>query len=633
MRFLYPSLFWVWAPLVLVPIVLYLFRPRPRTVKTCTLPFFKQLAREHQDTAWLKWLKHLLSLLLSILVILAAAGALARLVVAPAAESVKTVVILVDRSASMGAKLPKGTTRLEEAIKEAKGRLAGLPAGVGVVVMAYDRRPDVLLARSMDHRRSQRALGSMAVRPMAADRPAALQLARRLAALETPAAVWHLTDAVAKAQPREARPAETGKPIGEEDKTGGVTIEQICVALPKPVNVGITAFELARPPLERKRLDAFIQLHCAAEKPVEVEMEVRLDGRLIETPRITLKPGGRQKLLRSIEGSTETDRVLTLKVTAAGDVLSADDTIHARVPRLQRVRVLWISDSPDPFTELALTTLAEGDLEVLQAGHAAWPPKKPVDIVIFDGWLPKKWPTDLPVIVINPPRGLGPVRAVPLEVGLPLENLRAPLPEHPVLYGVASGRIALTQTAVVDADGLLRSLWVGSNGPVLTAGEVRGQRLAVFAFSPERSERLPLTKSYPLLIGNAIYWAAEDPLVSNRGMNRRTGELVELPGKQITWRVPDKDKPEETIVPVAGRDVELDRTGLWRTADGRQGSASLLSVEDTLLPTRPDDVTGEQAGGSATTSLLRGDLAPLLLWGVLVLLIAESWMYHRYVAY
>ena len=81
------------------------------------------------------------------------------------------------------------------------------------------------------------------------------------------------------------------------------------------------------------------------------------------------------------------------------------------------------------------------------------------------------------------------------------------------------------------------------------------------------------------------------------------------------------------------RDVELDRTGLWRTADGRQGSASLLSVEDTLLPAGPDEAEDKEVVRSATPSLLRGDLTPVLLWGVLVLLIAESWMYHRYLAY
>ena len=104
MRFLDPSLFAAWSLLVLAPIALYLFRPRPRTVRTSTLPFFKWLAREHQDSTWLRRLKHLLSLLLSILIVLTAAAALGRLVIARSSDSFRTVVILVDRSASMAAR-------------------------------------------------------------------------------------------------------------------------------------------------------------------------------------------------------------------------------------------------------------------------------------------------------------------------------------------------------------------------------------------------------------------------------------------------------------------------------------------------------------------------------------------------
>jgi len=181
---------------VLVPILLYLFRPRPRTVRTSTLPFFKWLAREHQDSAWLRWLKHLLSLLLSILVILAAAAALAHLVVAPSAESLRTVVVLVDRSASMAAKTEEGPSRLDEAVSRIEDRLAGLSAGVGVIVMAYDRRPEVLLSRSVDPRQVHRALAKIQVRPIEGNPAEALRLARQLAALETPASIWHATDAV-----------------------------------------------------------------------------------------------------------------------------------------------------------------------------------------------------------------------------------------------------------------------------------------------------------------------------------------------------------------------------------------------------------------------------------------------------
>jgi len=673
MRFLSPSLFYVWAPLVLVPIVLYLFRPRPRTVRTSTLPFFKWLAREHQDSTWLKWLKHLLSLLLSILVILGAAAALGRLVVSPPAEALRTVVLLVDRSASMSATAPQGSSLLDSAVRLARQRLAGLPEGTGVIVMAYDRRPEVLLARSLDRRQVQRALGSIEVRPLEGDPETALALARRLAALETPAAIWHVTDASVREKGDESNLPRSGpegashkldsSPFSRTDAEPDVTVEHLRVALEQPVNVGITAFQLRRLPLQQARLEAFVQVHSTAPETVEAELEMRLDGKLVRVRKLSLEPGGREKLLIPVDADPETEQVLSLRISAPGDRMAVDDAVWARIPRLRPLRVLWIAETPDPFTELALSSLgSEGDLEVLQGGPSAWPatsgaekgdksnlprsgpegashkldlsPFSAPDVVIFDSWLPKEWPAEQPAIVVNPPGSLGPFRAVRLEgAGLPLDALRATETGHPLLYGVATGRVALTQTAVVEAAGPLEPIWVGSHGPLLLAGEARGERVVVMAFSPPRSERLPLTASYPLLIGNAVYWAAADRVEPSGAINRRTGELVELEGETITWRRPDDDD-QQVSAPLTSRSVELGRIGLWETDGGQRGSASLLSTAETLLPS--GDATGDagsDAGATAAASLLSGDLTPVLLWGMLFILILESWLFHRYLAY
>ena len=656
MRFLYPFLFLAWVPLVLVPVVLYLFRPRPRTVRTSTLPFFKWLAREHQDSAWLRWLKHLLSLLLSILVILGAAAALGRLVVAPPAESLRTVVILVDRSASMAAKTGEGPNRLEEAVGLIEDRLAGLSAGVGVIVMAYDRRPEVLLSRSMDHRQVHRALAKIEVRPIEGNPDEALRLARQLAALETPASIWHASDAKDEIETpngaAETANHETAAPNEEARPADSVTVQRLSVAMQQPVNVGITAFRLRRLPLERARFEAFVQVHCVGSKEVSANLDIEVDGTLVAPRKLTLPPGGREKLLIPVDASQDVDKVLSLKLSAKGDVLQYDNVVHGRIPRLRPVQVLWISESPDPFTELALSSLGiDGDLEVLHGPPSAWPPKTlppktlppkdAVDVAIFDGWLPPQWPAEIPVIGIDPPGSLGPVKAVRIGGdGLPLESLRASNQGHALLYGVATGRVAVTQTVMIDPGGPLQSLWIGPQGPVLLAGEFRGQRVVVMGFSPQRSEQLPFMASYPLLIGNAIYWAAETEIESSRGMNRRTGELVELQGKTLTWLDPARKEAAQTTaspaaggtVRIEGRSAELDRLGLWRTEAGESGSASLLSVEETLIPAA-DKHTPTGRDASETAGLFRGDMAPLLLWGVLALLIFESWLFHRYIAY
>jgi len=660
MRFMHPSLLG-WLALLAVPIILYLFRRKPKKLRVSTLLFFKSLAKEHQESAWLRRLKRLLSFLLSAAVIAFATMALARLVVSPSAGSLKSVVVLVDRSASMAARDEKGTTRLEEAKALVRERLAGLPGGVSVSVMTYDARPEILLPRSLDRRDAERALASISVRPMEGDAEGALALARRVAALEAPSSIWHATDNGSHHQDtkgtKEASHGESG-PLGD---LGALVVEVVDVSLASPTNVGITAFQLRRLPLERARFEAFVQIQGASKEPVDVQLEVRLDRTLVSVRRMTLEPGGRERLLVPVEGATSSSnggKTFSLRVSAEGDCLAIDDEVHARIPEVSATKVLWISPEPDPFVQLALTSLGdETDIEVLHGGPDAWPPAEPVDVSIFDGWLPAEWPKEGAIIVMDPPRASGPVRAVRLEsTGLPLTAIRPTDERHPVLYCVATSRVELTQTAVLESDGPLEPLWVGPSGPVLAAGDVRGQRIVVMAFAPGRAERLPLMASFPLLVGNAIYWSAAAEVGGGPAdtLNHRTGELVACSGGTITWSVPGPVETRESTAALRGRLVELDRVGLWRTEGGEEGSAALLSSAETSLardgqslePQMDADgrrlerqATDDTASirvhprSSAVALAFRGDMTPLLMWAILAVLLVESWLFHRKAVY
>ncbi len=199
-----------WAGLMAVAVALYLFRRRPHTVRVTTLPFFQALAREHQESSWLRKLKRLLSLLLSLLIIAAATAALAGLVWAPGTNSLRSVVVVIDTSASMGAKDEDGRTRLDVALDRVETRLAGLAEGVPVAVLAYDRRPRILVPPTLNRRQIHAALSQIKTRPIAGDAGRALALAKRLAAMHTPAAVWHFTDAPSD------RSADTQHPSNNE---------------------------------------------------------------------------------------------------------------------------------------------------------------------------------------------------------------------------------------------------------------------------------------------------------------------------------------------------------------------------------------------------------------------------------
>ncbi|MEZ5433734.1 MAG: BatA domain-containing protein [Verrucomicrobiales bacterium] len=59
MQFLSPAFLYL-GFLALIPVALYLFRRKARVKQVSTLVFFKTLAREHQESAWLR-VKRILS--------------------------------------------------------------------------------------------------------------------------------------------------------------------------------------------------------------------------------------------------------------------------------------------------------------------------------------------------------------------------------------------------------------------------------------------------------------------------------------------------------------------------------------------------------------------------------------------
>ena len=226
MRFLAPHLLHL-AWLALIPVALYLFRKRARRVPVSTLLFFRSLAREHRESAWLRQLKKWLSLLLTLLVILLSVLALARPTREAGADAPGAVVLVIDRSASMAARDPSGRTRLEEAQNLLRERIRSLPDGVIVSLVVFDAKARVLLSRSRNHRECLRLLEDLQPLPMEGRPDAALVLVRRLAALEARSQVWHAGDF----------PFETAE---------GLAYLFLDAALDKgaAVNVGITGFQI-----------------------------------------------------------------------------------------------------------------------------------------------------------------------------------------------------------------------------------------------------------------------------------------------------------------------------------------------------------------------------------------------------
>lgn len=611
MRFLNPSylnLLW----LALIPLVLWLFRRQAKRVPVSTLLFFKSLAREHQESAWLRRIKKWLSLLLTLLVLFFAIFALARPSGNAAADSISAVVMVVDCSASMEAKDLQGQTRLALAKQRVKERIRSLPDQAVLSLIAFDARSRVLLSRSRNRRECLRLLEELTTMPIEGKPDAALTVAQRLADLESHSRIWLATDAT---------------------PPSGTSVDYIPVALPDPLNVGITGFQIRHSPLARDRYEAFVKVSAAAsnKNKTTATLEVSIAGRIAQLRELDLAPGTSSALILPLEGVR--GQRLEIRLKAAGDCFGWDDGLAAPLPKTKPLTVAYFAEKPDPFTELALSSLIEaGRIEMRKGAPAAWPPKEQPDVYVFEHWLPKEWPTDRPVIALTPQTTSGPLRTRTLS-SIPHDGVRSVQPDHPVLFRASSSRIAVTQTTLLDLPTSIEPLWIAGNEPVLAAGESNGQRLVVTAFSPSQSEQLALLPSFPLILGNALYWCAENSEALADLRTLHTGEMLHTDAL-VQWHTWNGDTFTEVSDDPAHGLLTLTRIGSWETGTDRTGTSALISDEETNLPSlAPDTAHSIQPAAPLITASAFSTWPQRLIWLALGLLLLESFLFHRKAVY
>lgn len=611
MRFLNPSyLNFLW--LALVPVVLWLFRRQAKRVPVSTLLFFKSLAREHQESAWLRRIKKWLSLLLTLLVLFFTIFALARPSGNAAADSISAVVMVVDCSASMAAQDLQGQTRLEAARQRVKERIRSLPDQAVLSLIAFDARSRVLLSRSRNRRECLRLLEELTPMPIEGKPEAALLVAQRLADLESHSRVWLATDAPPPA---------------------GTSVDWIPVALNEPLNVGITGFQIRHSPLARDRYEAFVKVSAAASNPgkITATLEVSIAGRIAQLRELDLAPGTSSALILPLEGVR--GQRLEIRLKAAGDCFGWDDGLAAPLPKTKPLSVAYFAEKPDPFTELALSSLIEnGRIEMRKGAPAAWPPKEQPDVYVFEHWLPKEWPQDRPVIALTPLSSSGPLHTRSIN-SIPHDGVRSVQPDHPVLFRASSSRIAVTQTTLLELPTSIEPLWIAGNEPVLAAGEANGQRLVVTAFSPAQSEQLALLPSFPLILGNALYWCAEDSEALADLRTLHTGEMLHT-DSLVQWHAWNGTSFSDVSDDPAHGLLTLNRIGSWETGTDRSGACALISDEETNLPALAKDAPHSlQPAAPIITASAFSTWPQRLIWLMLGVLLVESFLFHRKAVY
>lgn len=589
---------------------LYFLRLRRRRVVVPSLLPWHALRRSEQLMSPFQRFRRNLLLLLQLLALAALAAALARPYVEDAGAPVRSLVLVVDRTASMGARHGSGT-RFDEAVRRGRQLVAGLSAADEALVLSAGATTEVVQPFTRDRAALDAALRGLAASESPGTLEQALALASSLSRSRQGVEIVVLSDG--GPSDLASVPIDAGlvryEPIGDADDR----------------NAGIVALDLRRSPGAGLSPQLFVTARSFGGAPAEAALEVYVGGALHALRAVTLQPEVAQSVVFDLPADVSGD--LEVKLAVAGDLLAADDVAHAVLAPFGTRDVVLVGADPlvarvlaaDPRVRARVVDPAEASPELLRAA----------DCALFAGPVPDGV-DGLAYAVLGPwpgsPVGFGGPIAAPRVTGWQRT--------HPTLRHAAWDQVFVGEArAVVDGGGLA-AIVDGDGGPLVLAGVRHGARVVQLAFDPARSD-LPLRVAWPLWLLDTVGWLTEDLAASGDALVARTGapfvRSVDrgVASARVTSPAGSRDLPvSDGLV----RIPEIDRVGLWEVSAGtarHRFAANLLSESESRI--RPRASLGLQRTDGTALAEARIEAGRRELWRPLLLvvlgLLAVEWLF------
>ncbi len=606
--------------------VLYVLKLRRRVVAVPFSPLWERILRDKEATSLFSKLKRLLSLLLQL-------ALLALLVLAlgdpRAAESLikgRTVVVLVDASASMQA-TDVAPSRLGAAKDEVKKMIRGLGGADRMLIAQMDAMVTPLGPMTGDTSALEREVDSIAATDARADFPRALRFA---------------TDVLRGADRAEIVVVSDGALGAADDASGAVHLGDARLSYVRVGkqgrNIGITQFSVRRYPLDRSRYEVMLELTNSSPDVEDVELQLLGDGALVDLTKLRLQPGEHlPRFYPQLSGASRTLEAKIARADGTHDDLAVDDHAYALLPERRRAKVLVVTPG-NTYLEAALLLDEYLDVtDVAPQGYAQAIARGGWDAVLFDGVTPAE-PPRASALYLDP-RGPG----GPVVVGGALKSPGFDKVDrkHPAVRFLALDDVNVAEghKLVPQSGDKVLGAADGGASPILVAGTRGGFKFVALGFDVRQSD-LPLRIAWPLFVLDCINWFTDEDAEYLSAY--RTGEVWRIPVGAAATKAVVK-MPDGTTQPVAvheGRAVLLgERAGFYELTDdaGDEGArpvafaANLLDAEESAIA--PQDrlsVDGKEAGELTGFHFgVRREIWVYLLLAAALLTALEWATYHR----
>ncbi len=602
-------------------LVLYVLKLRRRVVAVPFSPLWDRVLRDKDATTLFSKLRRFLSLLLQL-------ALLALLVLAlgdpRAAESLlrgRTIVVLIDASASMQA-TDVAPSRLAVAKEETKKVIRGMGGADRVLLAQMDAMVTPLGPLTGDTAALERELAAVHPTDTRSDFPRGLRFASDvLRGASRPEIVVVSDGALGPA-------ADASGPV----HLGGAKLTYVKVGSGAE-NVGVTQFSVRRYPLDKSRYEVMLELYNPGPTAADVELQLLGDGALVDLTTLRLQPGERlPRFYPQLSGASRTLEAKIGRVGGSRNDLAADDHAYALLPARHRAKVLVVTEG-NTYLEAAL--LLDEYLDVTDVGPAAYPAaaaKGGWDAIIFDRVTPVD-PAPASALYLDP-RGPG----SPVKIGRELKNPGFDKVDrkHPAVrfVGLDDVNVAAAHQLAAEPGDRILGASDGGASPILVAGARGAHKFVALGFDVRDSD-LPLRVAWPLFVLDCLNWFTDED--AEYLSTYRTGETWHIPvAGQATQATLTRPDGVSQVVPVhEGRAVLVGtQAGFYDLAAGGETTsfaASLLDASESDIAPQPSLVVdGEPAGElSGFSPGVRRELWIYLLLAAALVTAVEWATYHR----
>jgi hypothetical protein len=537
------------SALVIGPIIvaMYLLKLRREEHKVSSTFLWRRMVRDVEANApWQKLRRNLL-LLLQLLLLLLLALALARPFFSTAGIAGRNVIVILDRSASMGATDAPGA-RLDAAKQQAIRLIDQLPDGGRATIIAAGGQMEVPAAATTDRRQLRDAIDSITLQiGGGSDLAQALTLAAALSSREPESEVAIISDGNVKIPPDLTMPATVRYfPIGQRDD-----------------NVAVSALALQPSPAGQT---LFAQATNYGAAAATRRLDLYLDGSLFNAYNLALPAGREQAIVVEVPPQVRVAEARLVDDTAA-DALPSDDRAWA-VSSVGEGTTVRVVGPGNRFLETALGLLPGVKATLAPTATTTFTETAAqVPVTILDGVVPQTLPPGN-LFFIAPPRSTE-FFSVTGQTDFPA--LRPAPGDEPLLRNISLSEVSVLKAVKLAPGTWARTVVDGNGAPLLMAGERDGRRIAVLAFDLHQSD-LPLQVAFPLLISNIIGYLAP-------GSGAETAQLA--PGQPLAIPVDTSitdvrvTRPDDQVVQVEVRNgqaiyADTDQLGPY-VVEQRQG--------------------------------------------------------------